>query len=63
MSLLPHLQAILSELVPVFGEWELALWFGQPNSWLQGSAPVDLIDLDASAVLGAARADRFIATG
>jgi hypothetical protein len=63
MSLLPHLQATLSELVPVFDEWELALWFAQPNSWLQGAAPVNLIDLDASAILDAARADRFIATG
>ncbi len=63
MSLLPHLQAILSELVPVFDEWELALWFAQPNSWLQGAAPVDLIGVDSSAVLDAARADRFVATG
>lgn len=63
MSLLPHLQAILSELVPVFDEWELALWLAQPNSWLQGAAPMDLIGPDSSAVLGAARADRFIANG
>jgi hypothetical protein len=63
MSLLPRLQAVLSELVSVFDEWEAALWFAQPNSWLQGAAPVDLIGGDAPAVLHAARADRFIATG
>jgi len=63
MSLLPHLQAVLSELESIFDEWEVALWFAQPNSWLQGAAPVDLIGVDSPAVLHAARADRFIATG
>lgn len=63
MSLRPQVSTVLSELVPVFDECELALWFAQPNSWLQGAAPADLISPDAAAVLNAARADRFVATG
>lgn len=63
MSLRLPLRTVLSELVPVFDEWELAVWFSQPNSWLQGASPADLIGVDASAVLDAARTDRFIATG
>ena len=62
-----HLRAgpasVISELSPAFDGWELAVWFAQPNLWLGNSRPIDLIDASLSHVLGAARADRFIATG
>jgi len=54
---------VVDELAGAFDDWELASWFAQPNSWLQGAAPVELIDVDQPAVLQAARADRFIARG
>lgn len=64
MKLRPEVRAIACELVPAFDEWEVALWFVQPNTWLpDAAAPVDYIDSDPEAVLQAARADRFIATG
>lgn len=52
---------VLAELVPVYDSWELASWFAQPNSWLADRVPVDALEHDPSAVLQAARADRFIA--
>lgn len=54
---------VLAELKPVFDDWELAVWFIQPNSWLQTKRPLDLLDADLAGVLEAARADRFIAAG
>ena len=51
------------ELAPVFDGWMLAAWFAQPNTWLKGRRPVDLLDLNFPAVCAAARADRFVATG
>ena len=54
---------VLSELGTAFDGWELAVWFVQPNSWLNDRSPVDLLETHLSAVLEAARADRFIVTG
>lgn len=54
---------VLNELGTAFDGWELAVWFVQPNSWLNDRSPVDLLDTQLSAVLEAARADRFIVTG
>ena len=61
----PHLQlrAIVSELSCVYGPWDLALWFSQPNPWLADQAPADICLTDLKAVVQAARADRFAATG
>jgi hypothetical protein len=56
-------RAVTAELSAVFDGWSLALWFSQPNSWLQERLPVNVLASDLSAVLAAARADRFIATG
>lgn len=61
MSLRAEAAAVLAELSDAFDDWDAALWFAQPNSWLQGCAPVDLITLDPSSVYQAAWADRFVA--
>ena len=39
------------------------MWFSQPNHWLRNRRPVDVLDVSLTAVLRAARADRFIANG
>jgi uncharacterized protein (DUF2384 family) len=52
---------VIAELEPVFGGWELASWFARPNLWIADQRPIDLIDVSHVSVLGAARADRFIA--
>lgn len=44
-------------------QWALAMWFSQPNHWLRNRRPVDVLDVSLTAVLRAARADRFIANG
>lgn len=53
----------LVELSADFDGWELAAWFASGNTWLGGHRPVDLMESDLPAVLGAARADRFVAAG
>lgn len=54
---------VLGELATVFDRWTLAAWFAQPNSWLKGFRPVDLLASNLPAVFAAARADRFVAAG
>jgi hypothetical protein len=54
---------VLRELGGVFDDQELAAWFVQPNCWIQDAMPIDLVGTDLTAVLHAARADRFIARG
>lgn len=63
LSLKPGPGIVLAELKEVFNGWELAAWFSRPNSSLNGSRPVDMVDSDLPAVLGAARTDRFVAAG
>ena len=63
MTLRPGAHEVLRELVDVFDDWELALWFARPNAWLHGATPVDKMVHDQLAVHRAARADRFIARG
>lgn len=58
----PQSRKILSELAGVFDGWSLAVWYLQQNSWLENRRPIDLLDKYPSAVLIAARGDRFIAT-
>ena len=36
-------------------DWQMALWFVTPTSWLGGTRPVDLLDDDPDAVISAAR--------
>ena len=59
----PELAVVLATLAPVFGPWEIATWFAQPNALLLNCRPVDAFQTDSPAVLQAARADRFVAGG
>jgi hypothetical protein len=63
MTMQPKVSAIIGELRDVFNDWELALWFAEPNAWLDDRAPVEVCALDSWAALRAARADRFVARG
>jgi hypothetical protein len=63
MSLRPGPGRVVAELSPIFDGWGLASWFARPNLWIGNARPVDLIDDCLAGVLGAARADRFIAAG
>ena len=63
MSIKQEARRVVHELACVLDNWTLALWFTQSNAWLKGRRPVDMIDRNFSEVLGAARADRFVATG
>lgn len=57
----PGLGQVLAELTTVYDAWELASWFAQANAWLADQTPAETLILDPTAVLHAARADRFIA--
>lgn len=46
-------------LESAFDDWEIAAWFAQPNAWLQGDRPLDLVGIDETAIVDAARVDRF----
>jgi len=63
MAIQPGTAAVLCELADVFDEWETATWFAEPSAWLHGRVPVDVLESDLEAVVGAARADRFVARG
>jgi hypothetical protein len=63
MTVRAPITALIRELADVFDDWDLACWFAQPNAWLDGKAPVDILDQDLEAALHAARADRFVAMG
>jgi hypothetical protein len=62
MYVKPQSRRVLAELAGVFDGWSMAVWYLQQNSWLDNRRPIDLIDRHPSAVLSAARGDRFIAT-
>ena len=63
MAIRPTCARVVDELKAVFDDWELALWFATPNTWLDCAAPIALLASDDGAVLQAARADRFISRG
>lgn len=63
MSVKQEVRRVAHELHAVLDNWTLALWFTEPNAWLKGKRPVDMVDRQFSEVLHAARADRFVATG
>ena len=63
MSVHAGASQVIRELVDAFDDWEVALWFAQPNSWLHDEVPADLVRCDPAAVLRAARTDRYIARG
>lgn len=62
-SVMPHaaLRPVLRELCPVFTDWELAMWFADPNAWLANQAPVEALLTDARSVIHAAQMDRHVA--
>lgn len=59
----PQLKLLFDELADVHEPLEMAEWFAEPNSWLAGRATVDTLLSDLTAVVHAARAERFIALG
>ncbi|WP_367849319.1 hypothetical protein [Rhodoferax sp. WC2427] len=63
MAPLPQLAPVLAELNPVYTPWEMAAWFAQPNLWLGGERPAEVLVSNPAGVLDAARADRFVALG
>lgn len=64
-ALLPRAQLlpVFATLSPVYDAWETACWFVERNPWLGQRAPVDLASSDLAAILRAAHADRFMASG
>ncbi|MBC7995802.1 MAG: hypothetical protein H7Z15_21435 [Rhizobacter sp.] len=63
LSIKHSVRRVAAELAQVFDGWTMAVWFAQRNSWLDEQRPVDLLDSMLPAVLHAARADRYIASG
>lgn len=63
MSIKEDFRRVSVELEPAFDGWTLSHWFVQPNSWLDGRAPADVLAQDPRGVWQAARADRFVAMG
>jgi len=57
----PVVPAALAELEGVFDDWEIAVWFAQPNAWLDEQRSLEVAAWDDDAVVQAALADRFIA--
>ena len=62
-SVVDAMEPLLDELRPVFDDAELALWFVTANDWLGGARPASAMHLSLPAVMHAARADRFMASG
>lgn len=60
VALRPSVTAVIRELRDVYADWCLAMWFAEPNAWLDGATPIQLIGTSPHAVLDAARADRFV---
>jgi hypothetical protein len=54
---------VLRELTMVFDGWTLAVWFVQANPWIEHKKPIDMLELNLSQVIHAARADRYVAAG
>ncbi|MDM0022283.1 hypothetical protein [Variovorax saccharolyticus] len=55
--------AVISELVPALSDWEVCLWLVTPNAWLAEAKPFEELDQNASAVIDAARAERYLLRG
>lgn len=56
------LDEVLSELVEVYDNWQIASWFALPNPWLEDALPADRLATAAADVLAAARAERLLPT-
>lgn len=62
-DVLPSVGRVIAQLGDSFDDQELAQWFDEANCWLHGATPAEAIAEDFSAVLEAARADRFALEG
>ncbi|WP_180127664.1 hypothetical protein [Rhodoferax sp. BLA1] len=62
MSRQQGLAEVLSELVGVYDNWQLANWFALPNHWLADTTPADRLADAPAEVLTAARAEQFLPT-
>lgn len=60
---LPELEPVLAALRGAYDAWELADWFARPSTWLGDRPPIELFASNLPAVIQAARADAFVATG
>jgi hypothetical protein len=60
-ALRPSIAGVTRELRGVYADRCMALWFVEPNLWLDGATPLQMIELEPDAVLQAARADRWVA--
>ncbi|HEY4342265.1 MAG TPA: hypothetical protein VGM97_20145 [Steroidobacteraceae bacterium] len=63
MRVRPEVSALLLELNDVLDDWDIALWFSEPNDWLRGSAPVDSFLTDPEATYKSARTVRYVMSG
>ena len=54
---------VIGELADTFDDWEKVVWFIQPNVWLDGAKPLELLEQQLPEVVDAARADKFVAVG
>lgn len=59
----PCVSPVLAELRGFLEDREIALWFVNPNVWLDGARPVLVMLRRLPSVLVAARADRYVACG
>lgn len=59
MSLMPAPRQVRAELGSEFDGWSVCAWFVEPNAWLAGRRPFDLLGSELEAVLRAARADHL----
>lgn len=59
-STLSALQPVLRELDPVYGPWDVATWFVQPNDLLGGLRPLDGLATNPQQLVDVARGDRLI---
>ena len=60
MTIRSQIKPVVAELSCIYGPWDLAFWFSQPNPWLACRTPADSLLSDLPTVLQAARADRFV---
>ncbi|MGJ7483760.1 hypothetical protein ACSFA2_00795 [Variovorax sp. LT2P21] len=59
LAVRPLVRVLIDELSDVLDDWELADWFVEPNAWLRGAPPLQLVDTDFARVHDTARALRF----
>lgn len=59
----PVASAAVQELAGAFSDWDIALWFIEPNHLLEDYTPMDALAADGASVIAAARAERFFERG